>query len=478
MEGEAPIFLVPEIQKHNEFSFTATAEKMMFQPVVVPGYRTWVLTGSLGCFCAPFTVVAIPTPDKTAKLYPVRFPGGAPDFAALGLKTEATQQGLVVCMDPENFWRIERDSLCVPMAVTDWKSNVELYNVIVALHRLRILPTLTKQVFKGSGDLSCYENDLNAQFGTETSLSSSLPYIFRSTFLALSLFGFLESDDDLQRKKYEQVKAMLDAGEQIHAFVQIAPALVKYNEVCGEVVDKEFLSARNYKLLVKSVSAVIHMLVQIGFEVSDNNSLIEVIRKFQCQNGLAVTGKCDCATLRVLWDTAVSSAMDVRSILVETGLVPNDDVEKKEEPQFLDELEDDQGMEVLRDSLNGLIASLPDNRVSELWLQNQIERGLGDVAMRCVTLHERLTSVDCRMKSAMVFIKRVSEMKAKSDAMLDDSSLALADVLKAHIKAQEKFEEIKLHIAFQRRTNHILTIIGLLFLIGLMLKTLHVLPFR
>ena len=162
------------------------------------------------------------------------------------------------------------------------------------------------------------------------------------------------------------------------------------------------------------------------------------------------------------------------------GHVQLQDVAFRYQPEkpLIDEVEEDQGLDVLKDSLNGLIAGLPDNEIAELWLENQIEQGLGDVAMRCMTLNERLSSIDRRMKATKVFMERIAEMNAKSDSLLDDSSLALADVLKAHIKAQEKFEEIKLHIAFQRRTNHILTIVGLLFLIGLVLKAVHVFPFR
>ena len=478
MECEAPIFLVPEIQKHNAFSFTQNAEKVMFQPVVVPGYRTWVLTGSLGRFCPPFTLVAIPTPNKTAKLYPVRFIGGIPDFHSLGLETQETPQGHVVCMSPEAFWRIERDNLCIPMSVTDWKAKMEYFNVLVALHRLRILPTLTKQTFKEGGDLECYENDLNAQFGTETSLKASLPYLFKSTFFALNLFGFLETDNQTLKTKYKQINDILESGEEIHAFSEIEPALVRYNEVCGDVVETKFLSAKNYKLLMRSVAIVIHVLVQIGFDVTDNASLSAVIKRFQSQHGIPVTGVCDGLTIRVLWDIVVSSSMDVTGLLAEAGFLRNGESRRDSEKPLIDEVEEDQGLDVLKDSLNGLIAGLPDNEIAELWLENQIERGLGDVAMRCMTLNERLSSIDRRMKATKVFMERIAEMNAKSDSLLDDSSLALADVLKAHIKAQEKFEEIKLHIAFQRRTNHILTIVGLLFLIGLVLKAVHVFPFR
>lgn len=74
-----------------------------------------------------------------------------------------------------------------------------------------VFERLTNQVFKEGGDMEFYENDLNAQFGTETSLKASLLYLFKPTFFALNLFGFREADNETLKTKSKHINNILES---------------------------------------------------------------------------------------------------------------------------------------------------------------------------------------------------------------------------------------------------------------------------
>ncbi|KAK8895644.1 hypothetical protein M9Y10_024114 [Tritrichomonas musculus] len=554
MEEDFTIYLIPEVQSKQEYFFAKNAQKVHPLPITIVGYRTWLLTSSLDCFCEPYSLVAVPEANQKAKLYKVRFTDSVPDFKSYGLQVVKTPDGNVICMSTEKFWEIEARSLCIPLDSTKWKAKPLFYHALTALFHLGIIPTLSENTFLTVKDLSKYESDLNAQYGTETPLQESLHYIFKSTMFALIFFGFatIPAHDKKTAKYFEFTKKLMEEenGQEFDsdtnkyfAFTQIGFAIANYNNKCqmqpstqstnfmnsnnydsdnkesieednGFVFDRsnQILSGYSYKMLIKSVSAVIHLLTQLGYTITNNESLIEIIKQYQNKHSptLRPTGICDPKTLRVLWDESVSKSMALPVILERIGcvnqkiptnshkklLIEDDDSNSmtsktqkekfKKNSNFDDDDNDDDNdengnqnsREYVKYQLNNYIESIPDYHTYELLMQHQIKKDLNEITMRCVALRQRIDEIRLRTNSSKEMISLVTQMNNNCDELLNQSLQSLSDILKSHMKAQEKFEEIKSYISIQRRTNHIFSFCGLIFLLIYFLRIFHIYPFN
>ena len=111
-------------------------------------------------------------------------------------------------------------------------------------------------------------------------------------------------------------------------------------------------------------------------------------------------------------------------------------------------------------------------------MQNQIKKDLNEITMRCVALRKRIEEIKVRTKNSTEMIKIVTKMNDKCDELLNQSLESLDGILKSYMSAQAKFEEIKSYISIQRRTNHILSFCGLIFLLFYFLRLFHMYPFN
>ena len=479
------IYLIPEVQHKGRYFFASGAEKVNPLPISVPGFRTWLLTSSLDCFCAPYTLVAVPESSQKTKLYKVRFPGGEPDFKRYNLQIKQIDEGNVIYIDTEKFWEIESRVLCVQMVSTKWKAKRSFYHSLSALYHLGIIPALSESTFSTVTDISKYEFDLNAQYGTEKGLQESLHYIFRSTLYALDLFGFTETDDPKTKEYIEYTKSIVENDNNNYfAFAQIGYAIENYNVKCKmhsllsqDEKSNQFLTGYSYKMLIKSVLAVAHLLKQLGYDVADNCSLSSVISKFQEDMNLQQTGICDSKTLRVIWNESLSSSMALPVIFDKAGFTPQELPHENDNNIFLEPNSNIQNNSLqmnLLYILNHEIANIPYFRTYELWMEKQIEKELNEIAMKCVALNHRIEGISKRTKSAKAIIARTTEMNKRCDELLNQSSRALNDILTSHMKAQAKFEEIRNYISIQRRTNHILGFCGFIFVMLYIIRILHI----
>ncbi|OHT06510.1 hypothetical protein TRFO_25464 [Tritrichomonas foetus] len=547
---ELPIYLIPEVQHHRSYFFARNAEKVHPLPITIIGYRTWLLTSALDSFCEPYNLITVPESNQKAKLYKVRFPQGEPDFESFSLQVIPTDDGNVICMSTNKFWEIESRSLCIPMLSTKWKARSLFFHSLAALYHLGIIPTLSENTFSTISDLSKYELDLNAQYGTDTSLQESLHYIFKSTLFSLDFFGFTETNDEKTKEYLNYTRNLMENDDNnFFGFSQISYAISNYNVkcemqtlFCQDEKSTHFLSGYNYKLLIKSVSAVIHLLTQNGYNISNNDSLISAISTFQATKKLKVTGICDSQTLLILWKQSISSSMTLPVIFEKTGFVPqkattkysnfyiekdiihdtnnqnsneninnqnnnsnknpfnnmnksmgnnnnnsnsistnnnvNSNANSNSNKTISVSKKEDHEREVLRYKLNDVISRIPDLHQYELWTERQIEKELNEITMKCVALNQRIEGIKKRTKSAQELIARTTDMNSMCDDLLNESSASLNDILKSHMKAQEKFEEIRTYISIQRRTNHILAFCGFIFLILYCFRLFHIYPFR
>ena len=539
-------------------------------PITIFGYRTWLLTSSLDSFCEPFSLVAVPEINQKAKLYKVRFIGSIPDFASYGLQVIKSPEGNVICMSTEKFWEIEARSLCIPLSSTKWKAKSLFYHSLTALFHLGIIPTLSENTFLTITDLSKYELDLNAQYGTDAPLNESLHYIFKTTIFSLTFFGFAEiPPSDIKTQEYfEYAKKLMEYDieeydtdtNKYFAFAQIAFALTNYNKKCQScsgsstsqflrpsapfsdetnndnsfMIDQssQFLSGYSYKLLMRSVSAVTHLLAQLGYNITDNASLIKVVLTYQAERRtvLKPTGICDSSTLRYLWKESISNSMTLPVIFDKTGflqlkkLTPTTSSERNlfiendvanygvpihstsraeinhsrnrhiraplpletedyrssyktsdvlsEEYKSMNQKIDER--ESLRSKMNYMIARIPDLHTYELSIDHKVLKDLNEVTMDCVALNQRIEGIHRRMEASKKLIQHTAEMNTNCDQLLQQALKSLNDILQSHMKAQEKFEEIRNYISIQSRTNHILTFCGIFFLLFYFIRTFHI----
>jgi hypothetical protein len=72
----------------------------------------------------------------------------------------------------------------------------------------------------------------------------------------------------------------------------------------------------------------------------------------------------------------------------------------------------------------------------------------------------------------------IVDSTAKCNDLLGAASRALENVVRSHVSAQGKFEEIKVHIGFLRRMNDLMMFFGVLAVVLFCLKVFHIYPFR
>lgn len=411
-------------------------------------------------------------------MYPVRFPDQVPDFKKYGFDTLQSPHGIIVYMKPEKLWELETHDSCFPIPVTDWLKQSKYFHSAAALHHLGIIPTLTKEIFKSVDSISRYENDLHRLYGSDLPICQSLSEIFLSTLLALDLFGFTQTTDKNDKDKFNHIhKLMLESTENIYAFGQLDFALEKYNEMCypGTLQNGIYMSGKTFRHLMKSMAVVKMLLEQIGFEVPLCRDIFDAISKFQNQQKIPQTGIIDPDSLKCLWDAAMNKSFDTSFLMHEIGFMKETSRNFENGARLIKPLNDgDKGRELLRLKLNDVISSIPDVHSGESFIEYAIDKELTDVAARTQALNKRVDGISKRALAMKTLIQRTAQNNARCDTLLEISSASLTDVLKAHIKAQEKFEEIKIQISFQRRTNHLLTFFGLclLFLFGF--KIMHI----
>jgi hypothetical protein len=155
------VSLLPEVEHDNKCFCAASAHKVSNQPLSVPDFRTWLLPDSLDRASVPYCLVTVPTPGEAAILYAVRFPDCLPDFDSLHFSLHPTPQGTVVCMSPERSWAADASS--VPVSSVDWRARARQFHAVVAMHRLSIVPVVSKAVFKASADLSTFGSDIGVR---------------------------------------------------------------------------------------------------------------------------------------------------------------------------------------------------------------------------------------------------------------------------------------------------------------------------
>jgi hypothetical protein len=468
---EEQIFLLPETQRGRRTFYASDAQKIARQPIPIPGFRSWLLTDSLDSLSSPLSLVAVPTPKKTARLYPVQVRGEPPNFESFGLTTDVTNQGIVVFLPAARLWATESKSLCIPMSVAEWKARSSEFEQIVALHRLSVIPSISKRVLKSSFEAGVYEHELNGRYGTMGGLRESLCEIFRESFLALRLFGFV-------KREHREIVEAISAGEQVHAFGDIRYAVAEFNSSLAYFNGQHvgFLTGRSYKLLVHSMGVVVTLLGQLGFAVSDPLLLGESVKLFQSQQGMKRSGICDPETLNALWTQALSHSLNPDQILADSGFGFKDTPPAVSE--LVEQIDDNPGRELLRARLNEMLGDLPDVRFAQLAVEQRLRKTVGMVSTRCAKLNERLTTIEQRTANGKKLMAVIADSTARCNEILSESARALDGIVRSHVRAQGKFEEIKGHVGFLRRTNTLMTVFGLVALIVFCLKVFHFYPFR
>jgi hypothetical protein len=405
----------------------------------------------------PYCLVTVPTPGKTALLYPVRFPDSLPDFRSLNFSLHLTSQGTVVYMSPEQFWAADSNS--VPVSTADWNARAPQFHDIMAMHRLSVVPAVSKAFFKASADPSTFASDMDVRYGTCGPTARSLRSIFFSSVEALRIFGFYRGGD---------------FGSVPHAFGDLSAALCGFNSICEHFNGRrpDFLTGHSYKMLLRSRALAANLCEQLGF----GGSLFDAIKAFQSAVGRDATGVCDSGTLDELWSEAVGHSLHMDRILEESGFAPT---VWPVEPglTFIEKVSDDPGSEMFRAQLNEMVCALPDFGLCKLVLERRVKRAIGGCAARCVCLNQRIEAVEKRTAAARDSLERVAATAAECADVLDQTKGTFEAVIRDHIAAQAQFEDMKLQIAFRRRWNDLMTIFGILILVVFCLKVFHISPF-
>jgi hypothetical protein len=191
---------------------------------------------------------------------------------------------------------------------------------------------------------------------------------------------------------------------------------------------------------------------------------------------MLVSGVCDSATLNRLWTHAVSHSLNPDQILVESGLGVLE--APSAPPVFVERVDDNPGRELLRARLNEMLGDVPDVRFGQLAVEHRLWETVGVVATRCATLNERLNTIEQRTAKGRRLMAVIVDSTARCNDLLGEALRALDNVVRSHTSAQGKFEEIKVHVGFMRRTNYLMAIFGFIAIIAFCCKSFHLPPFN
>jgi hypothetical protein len=225
-------------------------------------------------------------------------------------------------------------------------------------------------------------------------------------------------------------------------------------------------------MLLRSRELVANLCGQLGY----GGGAAKAVAAFQAAVGRDVTGVCDSATLDGLWSEAVGHSLHMDRILEDSGFAAAVWRVESEQP-FVQRVSDDPGSEMFRAQLNEMVCAIPDFRLCELALERRVKTAVGGCAARCVCLNQRIEAVEKRTTAARDSLERIAATTAECADVLDQTKATFEAVIRDHIAAQAKFEDMKLQIAFRRRWNDLMTIFGILILVVFCVKVFRIHPF-
>ena len=469
------VLLVPEVNLKNKYFLFHGYNVITLKPITVSGYKIYAVIEYLCMYTAPFTVIAVPSSDSSAKFYPIYYTDDIKELEKHGFSLDESPHGLVVNFRHEKFLNFISELECVDVSNVPFEEQRMRYASLIGLYRIAIIPSASKIMFQDNFDINVYHCQARELYFDNDNLPSLLTDVFKQMFYALSIFGFCETEDEVTRQKINDIEKVIDENEIFFPFSDIIFAITKFNMLCYNLPKhrSSTITSGNFFQLIDSLYVVERFLEHLGFEFKANKyeSLKSVIGLFQRKNRLDETGICNEETLKKIWRACILSSPRMYDIANLMGFVPaknckNDDI-------LVEKLETDNEVQrKLVDKINCMISNLPNTEIPEEYLRSLILKNFLKVSRKCIILSNRIAGTAARIRHITEAMKTISNVNQRSRDALNNAYSALKVVSNDHVIIQDQYKDISGRIISQQNQNIIFTVIGIVIFLFFIKKYL------
>lgn len=469
------VLLIPELNQENKYFLFHNYNVITLKSITVSGYKIYAVVEYLCMYTAPFTVVAVPSSNSSAKFYPIYYTSDIKELEKHGFSLDESPYGLVVNFGYEKFLNFISEQECVDVSSIPFEEQRLKCASLIGLYRITIIPSVSKIIFQDNFDLDVYHCQARELYFDNDNLPALLTDIFKQMFYALSIFGFCETDDEITKQKINDIEKAVDENEIFFPFSDIIFAITKFNMLCYKIPKhrSSTITSGNFFQLRDSLYVVERFLKHIGyeFEVNRYKSVKNAIILFQKNNNLKKTGICDERTLKEIWKACLLNSPRIYDIANFIGFIPAKNY--RNDTILVEKLENDNEVQgKLVDKINCMISNLPNSEIPEEYLRSLILKKFLKLSQKCVVLSERISGTAERLNYITNALRGISTVNQRSRNAINNAYSALGAVSKDHSIIQHQYRDIRRRITSQQNQSVIFTAIGIIIFLFFIKKYL------
>ena len=480
MNDNNKIYFIPEYQADNPQFYAKDARLIDTHLIMIEGYELWGFVNNINHFSYPYTIVAVPSPEKASYFYRVSFENKKDNFNQFGL--EVDQDKSVIYMSSQE---LSKHIDAFPIPNQKWTDVLNQYNALTAFCYLGIIPTLTSSIFTDLSSFPRYEHDLHQIYQEDLSLNTLLNHLYADVLNALDIFGFTQPVNQFQSFSINYAHLLaenqtLSPFRSSYAFGNIKFAIENYHIACFHCSRSTF-TIDTFKSLIASFKYVTNFLHDFGYEISDENpkqSLLAALNQYKVKNKIRET---------LCGPKVITSMISSSLPSISFGEIP------KRSEQITKIFLDSNIYNESNYSSNGssnenstLIKTLIEyqkiaNEIDKMHQMNEIEQKLeravaisvGRTRNICELLSERVETVIEKASKIDSSLKTMIQLNEKIENNLSNAEHSVVKILNEHSKLQQKMIKLRSKMAKETRIERFIIILYVILFIFIVHKLMQ-----
>jgi hypothetical protein len=461
-------FLVPEYQPGNRYYFAGNAVYHSSDPIPIPGFDLWVSITALDRLSAPTTVIATESRSATSFFYPISF-GDAPTSLSDIFEISEINGQKVFYVPPERFVLESSAQPFLQVPNNDWSSCSSRFQVLAALYRLSIVPSLSPTVFTSHELFDDLCKSFCETYQVSPPVEVALASIFAELVFALDLFGFARPSTLGEANSIEAAFKILNDNPEscgrTFAFGDIEFAITKFNRLAFPDTPADRLTREGYYHLRNLVEFVRSALSSMGLIPDDffpRKALSEGVVRFQKVNGIP-TGPCDPFTLRHIWSAAMPAGCDFTAICRLSGIaVPSSDLPAYTKTLEPIELTEQNELQSVRTVISHIFGSILCHSEGADWLLKQAEKSVESQIERLDEAAKSARAIDDTVSVIDQKLEGIARQNGTAAEKFGETAQVLEDILTEHRAMLTEFSEVQKRVSADQDGNNILLAIVLI----------------